>query len=854
MLKNSFNRTGHKLIRHKYLRHKYLRHKYLMFLCTYVSAVLCFCVPCRAQGFSEGNARGDIKRSEPEKLFSPSVGQKFYTIAYEIANSETIIGPEVEEAIVFLRATMNLDGRAKYVLPVLIKLAWEHPEQDHSELVSGLLTNYVDGKADLEVIRKAISYLLGRLNSREQRQKTLEEMLKNLGRKNKVLGSELATELGLLMAEKPDIQAAESYLMQAYNDNKYNTPALEKLLELVPKHIGPAMRLEHLRLRLRENPFDMAAAMAFAQYADKLQLYETAGGAYEYCADLFRFAYPSKALPAYIYLPWSISCYNSQRSRPKCLQIASALAQKGHFDLLLETIAGRAAAKLDNKQSTSGGLPVQAKQILKAAEDKAVELAISKHQTKAENKKSKIENCQSLAWFYCFGLPDPNKALQWANRAYSSEPNSTDAAGILAYSLVMNGQDELAKSLIDNYAHTQIADLTLARIQLAKKQKKAAIETLKSAIARDPGSLAAENARELLARQGGKYIPPIDPNIVLTAMKDSFGEKVVPRFLSPKKIISVQLNLQGGKFYYGSDIDGAVIITNNSAEPFVVSDESFFKGNIRIDANVSGGLEKKIPNLVTMKVRPATAVEPGRSIITAVRLATGRLEQILLTYPQASLNIEFTVYLDPVTTAEGRPSNGLSWIKPAKVVINRPGVELSGAYLQNRLNSLSKGQTGQKIATAQLFTGLLMEEEAMANREPLYKFKYADWMPALLKSALVQTIADDDWTVKAHTMAGMVSLPLDYELTNAVAKNLNDTHWPVRMMAIFLLAKSGGNNFGRVLDWTAKYDPSKYVRQMAIALGGREPQQQKQANPAGHQRPPARPVIPPKAGKPAHRI
>ena len=95
-----------------------------------------------------------------------------------------------------------------------------------------------------------------------------------------------------------------------------------------------------------------------------------------------------------------------------------------------------------------------------------------------------------------------------------------------------------------------------------------------------------------------------------------------------------------------------------------------------------------------------------------------------------------------------------------------------------------------------------MEQHAMANREPLYKFMYADWMPALLKSALVHSLAYDDWVVKVHIMADMLSgvshpqatLPLDYELINTLSENLNDTNWPVRLMAVYLLAKNQNGN------------------------------------------------------------
>ena len=755
---------------------------------------------------------------DSERLFSPSLGQRFYEIAYESANSEDISGPEIEQAVTFLTATLELDSRANYVHPVLIKLASQHPGRDYSEMVYNSLARYVDESADFEPAREAVQYLLERLNSREQREQLLGDLLKNLGGKNACFDSEVATLLGLLVAEKADANTAQFYFVQAFNSNKYNKLAFAKLAELMPEQIAPATYLEHLRLALGENPFDLEAALAFAQYAKQIQLYQTAADAYEYCAQLFSYLYPSQELPPYIYLPWMLSSYNTQRNQHNCLQIASQLRQSGRFDLLVEAIAGKAAAKIDDTE--------QANRIFQAAEEKInnqSSMPVLSEPVLSAVERAEGINSQSIAWFYCFASPDANKALDWANKAYSAEPNSATAAAILAYSLVMNEQIEWAKPLIDKYEHNQITDLTLAQIQLADGQRDLAIETLKSAISRDPGSLEAERAKEILGRNGGEYVPPIDPDITLAALRNTFGQALVPAFTKPEKIISAQLNVRGSEFSYGSEFGGTVAITNNSSEPLVVSDDGLFTGSIRVDANLTGDLNKNIPNLVSVKIRPASPIKPGTSLLIPLHLFTAELRQMLLTHPQASVDIEFTLYLDPVTTDQGRIINSIRDLKPASIIVKRPGIELTGRYLRNRLSSLTKGQQGQKIKTAQLFTGLLMEQYAMADRQPLYKFTYADWMPALLKSALLHNLTSDDWAAKVHTMADMTSLPLDYELIDALAENLNDTHWPTRMMAIYLLAKNKNSNFAKVLDWAAKYDSSKPVRDMAIALGGTVP-------------------------------
>ena len=763
---------------------------------------------------------------DSERLFSPSLGQKFYEIAYELANSEDINGPKIEQAVTFLTATLDLDSRANYVHPVLIKLVTQHPGRDYSEMVYNLLTKYLDKSADFEPARQAVQYLLERLNSREQREQLLGDLLNNLGGKNACFDSELATLLGLLVAEKADANAAQVYFMQAFNSNKYNKLAFAELVELAPEQIAPAIYLEHLRLALGENPLDLEVALAFAQYAEQVQLYQTAADAYEYCAQLFSYLYPSQALPPHIYLPWTLSSYNTQRNQHNCLQIASQLRQSGRFDLFAEAIAGKAALKIGDTE--------QANRIFQAAEEKInnqssipvlSEPVLSAPVPSAAEGVERAEgiNSQSIAWFYCFASPDANKALHWANKVYSAEPNSATAAAILAYSLVMNEQIDWATSLIDKYEHNQIADLTLAQIQLTQGQRDSAIETLKSAIARDPSSLEAELAKEILGRNGGEYVPPIDPDITLMALRSSFGQALVPEFTKPEKIISAQLNVRGSDFSYGSNLDGTVAITNISSEPLVVSDDGLFTGNIRVDANLTGDLNKMIPNLASVKIRPASPIKPGTSFFVPLHLPTGELRHLLLTHPQASVDIEFTLYLDPVTTDQGRIISSIPDLKPATVIIKRHRIEIIDSFLKNRIGSLTKGQQGQKIKTAQLFIGLLMEQHAMAGLKPLYKFTYTDSMPSLLKSALLHSFASDDWVAKAYIMTDMTSLPLDYEFINALSENLNDTHWPVRLMAIYLLAKNQNSSFTKVLDWAAKYDSSKFVRDMAIALGGTPP-------------------------------
>jgi hypothetical protein len=256
----------------------------------------------------------------------------------------------------------------------------------------------------------------------------------------------------------------------------------------------------------------------------------------------------------------------------------------------------------------------------------------------------------------------------------------------------------------------------------------------------------------------------------------------------------------------------------------VIGDDGLFKGNIRIDAEITGDLSRKIPNLVFTRDRTTFLAAPGRSVLVLVRLFTGELRDTLLKHPQASLDIEFTLYMDPVVTQSGKIVNRLTYVKPAHARMRRPGVILTKEQLKEQFQSISTNRSDQKIKTAQLFIGLLLELQTLPDSRPPYRYARADWVTDMLRNALLHESglllnpADSEWVVKVLTMSEMLPLTLDYKLTGAVAENLNNTKWPVRMMALSLLASSPTGKFGPVLDSTATRDPSKFVRDMAIAL------------------------------------
>jgi hypothetical protein len=68
-----------------------------------------------------------------------------------------------------------------------------------------------------------------------------------------------------------------------------------------------------------------------------------------------------------------------------------------------------------------------------------------------------------------------------------------------------------------------------------------------------------------------------------------------------------------------------------------------------------------------------------------------------------------------------------------------------------------------------------------------------------------------------------LSNPFDTELIHDISENLNHDKWPVRLMAMYLLAKDQPESFQKVLDWTSQHDAQAFNRRMALALGARKP-------------------------------
>ncbi|MHC4907623.1 MAG: hypothetical protein ACYTBW_05150, partial [Planctomycetota bacterium] len=770
-----------------------------------IAAVMCGVILCASVSHA----------LEEEPLFSENTAALFIKHASEIHQEDPldVMRTEqamTEQAMTFLTAATSLDITPGQIPEQMLRIGAgrSYDGQDYSDYLAWALGRYLNDRSDLEVVFNALRSMMDSLNSRIDREVLLEKLFRKYSSVNGAFASDVATQLGLLAVEKADMQTALNYLSSAAQLNPYNQLAVSKFLELSAPEDGERdQRIPVVQARrvLEMNPYDLDAAVRYADMLRQLQMYNTASSAYEYISQLHQFLYPDQPLPDDIIQGWLFSCYHGDRLQTKCLGLTETYRDPDRFNLVLEAVSGKTLIKL--------GRTEEGNRLLESAAQKGEGLASVK-------SLSEPVYPEYLAWFYSFVLEQPDKSLTWSNQAFVEDPNRQGVEAIFAYSLALNGQNDLAVQYAEPLKENdQIAALAMAFVQLSGDDKQAGLDALRSVVEMAPDSFIAEKAIRLLEEQESDYIPSDSLGTFRERLEAEYGSRMVPRFIAPVDCCSVKFLFNGSDFLYGADFSGRLVIENTSDEALVISEEGLIHGYLRIDAVLEGSMNVEIPDLLSMRFRPSQPILPGEYLSVPLELNRGRLRTLLMTYPQADIQVHFKAYLDPVISKSGQPENRMKNIKPIQAQIRRRGVVLSRDFLLQRLDVLSKGQPGQKYRAASMFAGLLAEQIAVDLSGA--DFEYVRVERELLTDSIRKLLVDKDWKIRVHTLSSLLSLsiPLD-GIAAEVSENLNHDKWPVRLIAMVLLAKAQPETFQKVLDWAVQHDAYELNRRMAVALGG----------------------------------
>jgi len=737
--------------------------------------------------FGEAMSQGD------QQIYSPTASMALVELAQEIICESEIECDSAKRAIILLQAAQYLDPKLVVPLDEMLVFANLDPENDYSEVVYRQLLANVSSGSDIAAPIKAAAYLFHNKNTRSQRQVLLEKILKNVGVNNDFFACEIALELGILAAEISDSDSATYYFKKAYSLNPYNMSAFDKLMEISPDSISYSDYGLYLRRKITVNPFDINYVVDFAVFCHKYGMHELAVKAYAYAIDLFDYQMPGEKLPSVIYVPYAESIVNSNSGVSELFKLLSRLRSSGIFDPEIEVLA-----TLNYVGTTDDGL--------------LVELANNVE----EGYERGAVSAQQMAWFYSFGLSDPERALNMANKAYSSETDNVAIKAIFAYALAQNGQSDVAKDIAkDIYKVDQIAAFAYSKILLAEENKTEAIEVLKNAISINPVSFVAKECAKILAQNESEFIPPVDSISLANRMKSNFYDNLVPDFKKPEELVALKMGLSGTEFVYYSAMDAKLTVTNISDRNIVIDKKSFIAGKILVDAKLTGDVEMEIPALIEKELKPGYLIQPGYSATFEIRLDSGLLNEVLAVTPQAEVDIDFITYLDPIIV-DGKLETMLGDFGKIKTTAQRNRVDFTRKYMLQRMDVLENGSIGQKIASIELFAGLLAEQAQIQKTQAKYRYRVLP--PAIINSSLERSLTQDSWETKISAIKALSALDIDFSLVSAISSNLNDPKWPLRLAVLDVLARKQGASFDGVLEWVSKSDANPLVRAYAIAL------------------------------------
>ena len=177
-------------------------------------------------------AAGQGARSD--SLYSPAAAALMSKVGMDAYADDPYEERTVEVTMTFLESSLSLDEQIGTSWENLLKVSasgMAHA-RDYSIQIRDALRHYVDQRSNLAVIDQAMAYLLGRLNTRAEREEMLAKLLNIYQDRNLALVSELLTQMALLELERADFQGAYQHLAAAYRANPYNALAFSKLVEL----------------------------------------------------------------------------------------------------------------------------------------------------------------------------------------------------------------------------------------------------------------------------------------------------------------------------------------------------------------------------------------------------------------------------------------------------------------------------------------------------------------------------------------------------------------------------------------------------------------------------------------------
>jgi len=766
----------------------------------------------------------------------------------------------LRQAGLFLEAAITMDGSLAIGWHDLTLLLCCDAINDPGRATEALYRYSNLQPEDGEMIEVWLKYQINSINDRARREYFLQQQVAALG-DYPVIRSDALTQLGIFSLEKGDIEGSRGYFEQAIMTSPYNDDALVRLLELpLPKieqpggtidpqaaaAIAQSMQMSRQvqktlrwRLRLRNNPYDLAANLDLINALENMGYYRLAQKYYAHAYTLMARQNgdeQNQTLKKDLRFRQLAGAYITKQYF-NCIQIAEdALKESDPDDLLINSLLAKSMQQL--------GMNPDADAILQRIKIRAMEKI-----SPSEGKDYELQ--EELAWFFCFINPEPQEALKYANNAFAARPEDSRTKSILAYSQAMNSQYEQAQGLLQGVdPNDAIAALTQAQIMLSRGENEQALQRLQAVDKAHAGILAElveQKIQQIKSAENPPENPPtaaavspaeqINPqnDLLESAFASEFDDKELSIPDAPEKFIQCYLRLKEKKdiFTYGENIIVQIYLSNLSDIPLLLGAGSFLDPHILLTAEVTAVSAVAPPtsvNEVTTaagdKVIPLAhrylmghrLLPPGRSNLAVEIINIGALQKILDSHPQQSYRIIIRGCLDPVADGKGGLMGAIAAIQPKPLVITRSAFVPSRERINMLLQQLRTGSADERIKATKLLAGLLQENQLSQKEQMEYQRQAFDL--GTIQQSISENLENEDFRVRAWSAYALrlATLPAGAKELQKLGDLLSDPHWFARFMAIQSLMPT--TDLDEYLRWAAAVDKSDIIKRQAQLLQG----------------------------------
>ena len=665
--------------------------------------------------------------------------------------SEMVTSQDISTSVLARSGSMALAAIAyedpNGVLPALLDLAELDVYNDYTNTIRlRLETEAAAGSKYPDTLKRALDFILGTINLREERTAYLESILNDYPKSCPELASYAAFNLANLSRETFDDKTADSYLKKAIELDPLSLEAREALLAIHPENNDLDAKAKLLKLKFALNPYDFKTSFLYSMFLRGFGRYEEAVKLFAWTADLFEYM-TGQYLSSDIYTPWIETLAAMKGNKLDAYNAIMARISPDEFDMRAESYR----IQFDPNYSVDDF-------------EKKINKMWLANDTKINDGK--------MAWFYTFVKPDVEKAFDYAKKAYIHMPADQSVRDIYAYNLMKRGDFSRVNIFLSAANTHQAARIAMGLSHVDKIDE----DMIRMAAESNPLSYEGLEAIRILKENGTPYIAAVLPD-KFNAFDTPDGSLVPDKFVAPQDAIAIKITVAGKGYNPVTEaLPVNVSIENKLSRPLYIRNGGCFPGRIVVSCSVSGDVTAKdvlVANVVNQSSKPLL---PGKVKNIEMDICKGQLFGILKKYPQANLLItpEITI-LGVIGENQLQPTSRYAGEEISVMRI----ASLDSNFLSATYKTLTSGSELEKLTAASIFTDLYIESQS----NPEYAHKATP--VALLVKAVEKGLTTGDDAVEKRILAHLYGQPLPESTISIITHNqITDANPQIRLLSV----------------------------------------------------------------------